>query len=152
MRIGEVMTRNVETVEPSATADEAWQRMRERRIRHLVVMRKGAVLGVVSERDLGGRSGVTVRRGRSVQDLMSAAAVTAEPDATVREAANLMRGRSVGCLPVIEKNRLVGILTVSDVLELVGRGVERTVERSKRYTLRQRAPRQRGARMPGGRR
>lgn len=140
MRVGEVMTKNVETVAPTLGADDAWRRMRDRRIHHLVVMSGGEVLGVVSERDLGGRAGAAVRRGSKVEGLMSRGAVTAAPDDTVRQAANRMRGRSLGCLPVLDGRKLVGILTVSDVLELVGRGVERPVERGVRRTLARRGP------------
>ena len=56
---------------------------------------------------------------------MTAPAVTVEPTTTVRQAANVMRGRSIGCLVVVESGRAIGIVTVSDLLELVGRGLDR---------------------------
>ena len=58
-----------------------------------------------------------------------------EAFATVREAANLLRGRSIGCLPVFDGDQLAGIVTTSDLLELIGRGVERPVAESTRWTL-----------------
>ena len=140
MRIGEVMTRSVETARPGDAAGEAWERMRARKFHHLVVVDGRTVVGVVSERDLGGRAGASVREGRTVGDLMSRGVHTARPDDTIKAAANKLRGHSLGCLPVMEKGRLVGLLTISDVLELVGRGSERPVERGKRYTLRNRGP------------
>jgi CBS domain-containing protein len=52
--------------------------------------------------------------------------VAATPEMTVREAANLMRGHAVNCLPVFNgRDRLRGIVTVVDLLELIGRGMER---------------------------
>lgn len=141
MRIADVMTKRVETIGGAAPAEGAWERMRARRIRHLVVTDGSTVVGIVSERDLGGRNGEDVRKGRTVAQLMTASPVVAAPGETVRRAANLMRGSSVGCLPVVDGDALVGILTVSDVLDLVGRGTERPVERSKRYTLKNRGPR-----------
>jgi CBS domain-containing protein len=51
--------------------------------------------------------------------------VTVDPLATVRKTANLMRGRTIRCVPVVEGKRLVGIVTVSDLLELLRRGVAR---------------------------
>lgn len=81
-----------------------------------------------------------------ISDLMTRGAVTAAPDDTVRAAANRLRGRSLGCLPVVDGDRLVGLLTVSDVLELVGRGAERPTERGVRKTLRRRGARGSGAR------
>jgi CBS domain-containing protein len=63
---------------------------------------------------------------------MTVPAVTIAPTATVKRAANVMRGRSIGCLVVSDRGRAVGIVTVSDLLELIGRGLDRgaaTVER-----------------------
>jgi CBS domain-containing protein len=66
--------------------------------------------------------------------------VTVEPTRTVRQAANLMRGRSIGCLVVVEAGRAIGIVTVSDLLELVGRGFDRGALTSSRPTLSHRVP------------
>ena len=138
MRVGEAMTRRVETVSENESAEAALQRMRTRRIRHLVVMRGRKVAGVVSDRDVGSA------KGRTVGDVMTAHAVAATPETTLRKAANLLRGRSIGCLPVIEDGKLVGILTITDVLELLGRGSERPVSKGKRWVLKGRGPRRKG--------
>jgi CBS domain-containing protein len=59
----------------------------------------------------------------------------------VRRAANLMRGRSVGSLIVMDKKgRLAGIVTVADLLDAIGRGVERPVVATKRPPLSHRVP------------
>ena len=55
---------------------------------------------------------------------------------TIRQAASLMRGRAVKALPVFEQQRLVGIVTVSDLLDLLGNGVVRFIEASPRRALR----------------
>jgi CBS domain-containing protein len=119
------MRTNVVTIEPTDTASAAWSRMQQRRIRHLVVTENGELVGVLSERDLGGRSGASVRKGKSVGELMSPKVVSVGPETTLREAANLMRGRLVGSLPVVEDERLVGIVTATDVLDELGRGFTR---------------------------
>jgi acetoin utilization protein AcuB len=67
---------------------------------------------------------------------MTAPVVTAKPDSTLREAAKLLRGRSIGCLPVIDGRKLVGIITLSDVLETIVRGVERPTPMGRRRSLR----------------
>ncbi len=72
---------------------------------------------------------------------MTAPAISAAPDMTIRKAANLLRGRSIGCLPVMDGGHLVGIVTTSDLLERIGRGVERPVSRGKRWILKGRGPR-----------
>ena len=135
MRVNDVMSKAVETVESKTPADSAWERMAQKNIHHLVVMAQGRVTGVLSERDLGGRNGATVRKGKTAGELMSAQAVTAKPTQTIRQAANLMRGRGIGCLPVVEDGKLKGIVTVSDLLELIGHGLERPPVRTERAML-----------------
>lgn len=135
MRVGEVMTHRVETVSPEESVDSAIRRMRSARIRHLVVVSGRKVLGVLSDRDLG------LETDKRVVDVMTAHAVSASPDMTLRKAANLLRGRSIGCLPVMDGRNLVGIVTTTDLLERIGRGAERPISRGKRWTLKGRGPR-----------
>jgi acetoin utilization protein AcuB len=132
MRAFEVMTGDVRTVAPETPAEEAWELMRRERIRHLVVMRGKTVAGLLSERDAGGRAGTGVRKGRTVADLMTPRVVTVSPTDTVRVVANAMRGRTIGCVPVLKDRRLVGIVTVSDLLDLIGRGVARPAQPERR--------------------
>jgi predicted transcriptional regulator len=140
MRVQDVMTRGVKTIAPTAAAQDAWNVMRFHRIHHLVVTDANRVVGVLSDRDAGGRRGASVRTSSAVADLMTSPAVTIEPAMTVRRAANLMRGRSIGCLVVVKSGRAIGIVTVSDLLELVGRGIDRGVATNKRWTLNHRVP------------
>jgi CBS domain-containing protein len=139
MRLFEVMTRHVETVLPATDATDAFELMRRKRIRHLVVMRGSDVVGVVSDRDLGGPAGARVRVGRNVAELMTRHAVTMTPTDTVRHAANVMRGRTIGCVPVVSGSQLVGIVTTSDLLALLGRGTARPAPPARRG-LSHRAP------------
>jgi CBS domain-containing protein len=139
MRVGDVMTRRVETVPETETAEAALARMKSRRIRHLVAMRDGHISGVVSSRDLTALG--SFRQLQSVGDVMTSPAVTAASDATLRQAANMLRGRSIGCLPVVDDGRLVGILTTTDLLELIGRGVERPMTKGRRWVMKGRGPR-----------
>jgi CBS domain-containing protein len=125
----------VKTVAPTAGAEQAWNLMRLNRIHHLVVTSGRRVVGVVSERDAGGRRGTSVRANSVVADLMTAPVATVEPTTTVRQAANLMRGRSIGSLVVVESGRPVGIVTVSDLLELIGRGLDRGAVTTRRPPL-----------------
>lgn len=140
MRVQEVMTEGVKTVAPTAAAEDAWNLMRLNRIHHLVVTKVNRVVGVLSERDAGGRHGAAVRENSTVADLMNAHPVTVEPTMTVRQAANVMRGRSIGCLVVVKSGQAIGIVTVSDLLELVGRGLDRGAVTTSRRTLSHRAP------------
>src|SRR5690606_36581261 len=124
-QLHEIMNTNVVTVEPNEAASVAWSRMRRHRIRHLVVTEKGRLRGVISERDLGGRDRPDIREGRLVYDLMTPRVVSAESTMTLRQAADLMREQLIGCLPVLEDGRLVGIVTASDVFDELGRSSTR---------------------------
>jgi CBS domain-containing protein len=109
MRVQDVMTKPVHTVSAESPADGAWELTRLKDIHHLVVMSDSCVVGLLSDRDMGGRHGSAVRAGHTVGELMTKRVVTVDPAAPLRKAANLMRGRSIGCLVVTEKGRVVGI-------------------------------------------
>jgi CBS domain-containing protein len=140
MRVQDVMTEGVKTIAPTAPAEDAWNTMRINRIHHLAVTKGRQIVGVLSDRDAGGRRGASIRTNTVVADLMTAPAVTVEPTMTVRQAANVMRGRSIGCLVVVKSGHAIGIVTVSDLLELVGRGLDRGAATTKRRILSHRAP------------
>ncbi len=136
------MSQDIKTISPTTTIQEARAAMKSNGIHHLLVREGAAIVGVVSDRDLGTRSGVNDRR--PVADVMTRNVITASGDVTIRQAANLFRGRSIGCLPVLSANKPVGIVTTTDLLELIGRGAERPVDRGTRWTLRDRGPRRAG--------
>jgi acetoin utilization protein AcuB len=139
MRIAEVMTSGVTTVPPQTSATDAWELMRLKGIHHLVVTEASEVVGVLSARDAGGRGGGSLRARSRVKDLMTTPVVTVKPTETIRRVANLMRGRTIGCVPVVEHRRLRGIVTVSDLLALLGGGVDRPSKPS-RHDLQYRSP------------
>ena len=140
MRVSDIMSTPVHTIGVHEPATAAWEAMRLHRIRHLVVAdRDGRVVGVISASDLGGRQGERLRARQRVGDLMIEKVVAARPETTVREAANLMRGHGVHCLPVFDaRDHLKGIVTVVDLLELLGRGIERPAIPAPRAILKNR--------------
>ena len=140
LRVQDFMSTHVEVISPQAAADDAWTVMQNKGIHHLVVGDRQGPVGVLSHRDIGGRQGAGLRRKKTVAELMSSSVVTVPPTATARQAANLMRGRSIGCLVVADRGKVVGIITVSDLLGLLGQGLEHTVESKTRYALRHTVP------------
>ncbi len=152
MRLDEFMSVRVVTIGPEETASAAWLLMQRERIRHLIVADRSRPVGVLSERDLGGRSGADLRRGRVVRELMTPRVATASPGMTLRQAANLMRGRLIGCLPVVDGGRVVGIVTATDVLNELGRGSSRPEVRAKRRGMRSPPPSARKAAKRAGER
>ena len=139
MRIFDVMTNGVRTISPAARAVAAREAMRLHGIHHLVVTDKSDVVGVISARDLG-RPGSTREREASVADVMSRPAVTIDREAPVRKAANLMRGRFIGCLVVLDGRRPIGVVTVSDLLEVIGKGGVPLARSGRRASLHYRVP------------
>ena len=97
---------------PGATAAAAGRVMHTYGIRHLPVVMKGRVVGMLSDRDV--RSALP---GRQVGDVMSAPPQTASPDDTIEAAARLMLSRHISALPVVDfDGRLVGMITTTDCL------------------------------------
>jgi CBS domain-containing protein len=143
MRAMDFMTDEVRTVVPSEPADHAWEVMEHNGIHHVVVAEGRRVVGILSDADLGGPHGESVRAGRTAGELMKTQVTKAGSKTTVREAANLMRGTSSGCLLIVYSGRLVGILTALDLLELLGHGVERPATQTRRVVLKDRGKRPR---------
>ena len=147
MRLADIMTTRVERVGLNETPAHARQLMRMRRIHHLVVVDDHQVKGLLTDEDLHGPE---AEASATVESLMRRHVATAPPDLTVRKAANLLRGSYLGALPVLERGRLVGIVTASDLLELLGRGAEHPAAnaKGKRWILRTRGVRPASSRAP----
>jgi acetoin utilization protein AcuB len=135
MRIDEVMSRNVVTIGLEETCAGALARMLQWKVRHLPVLdASGKLRGIVTDRDLRHHlfaPGVLERIGRtpamrlleqqSVNAIMSAPAICLGASADVEEAAGIMRRHGVGSVPVLDGDKIVGILTETDLLRhLVG--------------------------------
>ena len=135
MRLQDIMSTKVESVRPTETLARAQTLMRLRRIHHLVVVDHRQVVGMLTEGALQIREAEGVAK---VEDAMSHHALTGTPEMTVRQAAILMRGRADGALPVFANERLAGIVTISDLLDVLGRAGERAAAKPRG------TPRQRG--------
>ena len=121
MTVDQLMSKEVVAVSPRLDAEDAWQQMRAAGVHHLVVMDRDKLVGVVSDRDLGGMRGVSTRWGCQVKDLMTKQLVTASPRTSVETAADRLRKNHINCLPVFRGQRLVGIVTSTDLLAALSR-------------------------------
>jgi CBS domain-containing protein len=136
MRVYEVMSKAVETVNPAVHASEAKTRMKRTKIHHLVVTKGSALAGIISERDLGGPRLPKSLGDWTVEDLMTAPVVTVTTRTSVRRAAALMKGRSIGSLVVTSANgKVAGIVTVADLLDVIARSPQRASNRELRKAM-----------------
>ena len=133
MKVRELMSEGVTTIENTMTCHDAVERMMRRRVRHLAVVdKRGGLCGMVTDRDLrhhlfdpkiltqvGTVSVETLLKATPVAHVMSAPAVTIEADEPLENATRLMLERKIGSLPVLDHGRLVGILTETDVLRRI---------------------------------
>jgi CBS domain-containing protein len=134
LRVRDLMSWDVVTVLPATDTEAAWDLMSDRQLRHLIVVdRDGDLVGVVSHRDLlrhGLIEQVDLPRylerellaGTTVRDVMVQEVLTADPEQDLAEAARNLFDNKIGCLPVVEGSRIVGILTESDFVRWFGYG------------------------------
>jgi len=120
-RLRDLMTSPVLTFATSFPASDAWDEMRAERVQHAVALDHGSIRGVVSTRDLGGIHGGALRVGRAVGELMRQDVIVASPDMSPNRAAQIMREQRIGCLPVVQHGKLVGMITATDLLRTLAR-------------------------------
>ena len=124
MRVSTPMTRRVLVVPPELPLREAYRLMRTERIRHLPVVRAGALLGILSDRDVLIRSrleGSTVEvPATPVGEAMTPAPFVCEESTHISEVVLTMTERKIDAMPVIDgRDRLVGLVTSTDLLLLL---------------------------------
>lgn len=120
--VSEIMTRNIISLPPSATLSEARTLMQRYHIRHLLVLENNQLVGLVSQRDILAAQESSLEKGHNGQflehhylsEVMITEVVTISPKAGIREAALHLQKHKYGCLPVIDKGKVVGIVTDSD--------------------------------------
>jgi len=114
-RVASVMSARPVTITPDESLETARHRMIAAKIRHLPVVTGDRLVGILSDVDFPaylGRFGDT-----RVDVAMTPEPVTIAPDASIEAAARVMLARRVRALPVVEGNRLIGMLSVTDILE-----------------------------------
>ena len=117
------MAREVLTLGPEASAFDALRLCRERRIRHIPVVKDDRLVGIVSDRDIrdasppfGDPERVDVLKKTRLEDMMTRKAIMAAPDDTIVHGAQEMYERKIESLPVVSEGKLLGIVTSSDVM------------------------------------
>jgi CBS domain-containing protein len=115
--VGEIMARDVLGVAPGTSIVEAAARMHERRVGAVVVQEAERLVGILTERDVL-RAVATGRTEAPVSDAMTASPDTVEADETAGHAAALMIHGGFRHLPVVEGERVIGIVSIRDLVRL----------------------------------
>jgi CBS domain-containing protein len=127
MKVKDIMAKEVATLKINDELSLAEDIMQLGRIRHLPVMDGDQLKGLVSERDLFKASLASAidydyqtkrnfMKTVIIKEVMRTELVTIRPDADVREAGRLLLAHKIGCLPVVHKGKMVGLVTETDVL------------------------------------
>jgi acetoin utilization protein AcuB len=116
MLVGEIMTRKVATITPDKQVGQALKQMQKLNIRHLPVVHKDRMVGWITSRDLREVLLASMLEKITVGDVMVQAPIAVTPDTEVEEAARLVVEHKIGGMPVVEGDRLVGVLTMLDLI------------------------------------
>jgi CBS domain-containing protein len=130
MKVRELMTTDVATIGRNDELTIADDVMKMKRLRHLPVLEDGRLVGILTQRDLfhaalstalnfGEKAQKEFLKTVVVKEVMTDEVRTIGPDADVREAARLLIEHRIGCLPVVENGKLVGIVSETDLLRVV---------------------------------
>jgi CBS domain-containing protein len=128
----ELMTENPATLTAQATIAEAWDLMRELEIRHVPVIQDGALVGMLSDRDLArvdiasllmaeGAGAAGQDFGTPIAGLMSTDVIFVQPETELSDVIDLLVESRVGALPVVapDTRAVVGIVSYIDVLRAI---------------------------------
>ncbi|MHB1542853.1 MAG: CBS domain-containing protein [Steroidobacteraceae bacterium] len=123
------------TIGPDAPVLEAVRSMAEHGVGALLVMRGDALAGIISERDYARK---VVLLGRASADtpiaqIMSSPVVTVSPDTNVQRCMVLMTERRIRHLPVVENGRVIGVVSIGDLVKSVIEEQQRTIEELESY-------------------
>lgn len=114
--VAEIMVRPVVTATPDASAGEARRLLERSRVRHVPVLEGGLLVGFVSDRDLRSAPSDAI----PLREIMTRTVFVLSPGASLRRVARLFRERRFGAMPVLDGRELVGIVSVVDVLRVLG--------------------------------
>ena len=127
MQVREIMSTDIEVVDRNDDLRSVEERMAAKQLRHLPVLEQGEIVGMVTQRDLfkaamssamgyGEKAQRAYLQSVRVKEIMVYPVVTVAPDTSVAAAADMIINKGIGCLPVVEGTKLVGMVTKTDLL------------------------------------
>lgn len=128
MKVRDMMQQNLITVTPTMSLAQVQRLMHDNGIRHIPVVSGRRMVGIVTDRDIRDASpspATTLSKGEihyqmdttPVRTCMSRNVVTVHPDDDMVQAARILLEHKYGCVPVMEEERLVGLITETDCLQ-----------------------------------
>lgn len=117
MLVKEIMVKNVVTINSSATVFDACMLYKEKKVGCLLVVENNRCVGIATERDLIEKS-ICLRKNPEktrISDIMSSRLISAHPLDTIEKALELMKQNKIKKLPVIQNDRMLGIITITDI-------------------------------------
>jgi len=131
MQVREIMSTAIEVVDRNDNLRTVEERMATKQLRHLPVLEQGEIVGMVTQRDLfkaamssamgyGEKAQRAYLQSVRVKEIMVYPVVTVSPDTSVAAAADMIINKGIGCLPVIEGTKLIGMVTKTDLLRCLG--------------------------------
>ncbi len=127
--------RDVWSIDPDVPVLEAVRLMAERHVGAVPVIRGTALLGIVSERDYARK---VILMGRSsadtpVRDIMATPVTTIAPDEAVHHCMEIMTRERIRHLPVMDQGRVIGIISIGDLVKAVMEEQQQTIDQLERY-------------------
>lgn len=127
MQVKDIMSTDVEIIGRNDNLLRVEDLIIDKKIRHFPVLQDGQLVGIVTQRDLfkaamSSTMGAGEKAHRAylhtvlVKEIMVYPVITISPEASISEAADLMIQKGIGCLPVIDETKIVGIVTKTDLL------------------------------------
>ncbi len=126
---------SIHAIGPDVTVLEALKRMAEHEVGALLVMQGDTVLGLISERDYARKVALLGRASRDtpVSQIMSSPVITVTPDDTIEACMRLVTDKRIRHLPVLERGRVVGVLSIGDLVKTVIGEQRQTIEQLEAY-------------------
>ena len=128
--VNQIMSKNVLTLDKSASLQEAAENMKKLKVGCVIVTENNNPIGIITERDFVTK---IVAEGRplftEIQEVMSSPLITIDSEETIWEASELMKEKSIHKLPVKENEQITGIVTTTDIVKISSVGSDSEMRR-----------------------
>jgi CBS domain-containing protein len=123
------------SIGPDATVFDAIQMMSDRNVGALMVMENDRLIGIISERDYTRKVALKgkVSKQTSVREILSGKIVNARPDSTVEECMRAMTEHRIRHLPVVEADKVVGVISIGDLVNWIISAQSATIDQLHSY-------------------